>query len=121
MHKKISDHISFPEVLDLSPFMSNISSNPNFTANVIKETNNSENQNRKLQSNKYVSPNLYYKKKYFLIFLSRYFLFAVVNHHGTLESGHYTSFIRLKNDQWFKCDDHIISKASLSDVMNSEG
>ena len=51
----------------------------------------------------------------------RYFLFAVVNHHGSLESGHYTSFIRLTNTQWFKCDDHIISKASIKDVMKSEG
>lgn len=48
-------------------------------------------------------------------------MFAVVNHHGTLESGHYTSYIRLKNDQWFKCDDHVISRATLHDVMASEG
>lgn len=55
------------------------------------------------------------------MFLFRYFLFAVVNHYGTLESGHYTSFIRLKKDQWYKCDDHVISRATLNDVMSSEG
>ncbi len=62
IHKKISTHISFPEVLDMSPFMSE-------------------------KSGKDVE--------------KKYFLFAVVNHHGNLESGHYTSFIRLTHDQWF--------------------
>lgn len=52
---------------------------------------------------------------------SRYSLFAVVNHQGTLESGHYTSFIRQHKDQWFKCDDAIITKASIKDVLDSEG
>lgn len=54
-------------------------------------------------------------------FLFRYSLFAVVNHQGTLESGHYTSFIRQHKDQWFKCDDAIITKASIKDVLDSEG
>jgi ubiquitin carboxyl-terminal hydrolase 22/27/51 len=51
----------------------------------------------------------------------RYALFAVVNHQGTLESGHYTSFIRQHKDQWFKCDDAIITKATIKDVLDSEG
>lgn len=51
----------------------------------------------------------------------RYALFAVVNHQGTLESGHYTTFIRQHKDQWFKCDDAIITKASIKDVLDSEG
>ncbi|RXM27963.1 Ubiquitin carboxyl-terminal hydrolase 22 [Acipenser ruthenus] len=46
---------------------------------------------------------------------------TVVNHQGTLESGHYTSFIRQHKDQWFKCDDAIITKASIKDVLDSEG
>lgn len=57
---------------------------------------------------------------YVCVFL-RYSLFAVVNHQGTLESGHYTSFIRQHKDQWFKCDDAIITKASIKDVLDSEG
>ncbi|KAK2543642.1 Usp22 [Columba livia] len=52
---------------------------------------------------------------------NKYSLFAVVNHQGTLESGHYTSFIRQHKDQWFKCDDAIITKASIKDVLDSEG
>ena len=46
-------------------------------------------------------------------------MFAVVNHQGTLESGHYTSFIRQHKDQWFKCDDAIITKASIADVLDN--
>ncbi|MBV94624.1 Ubiquitin carboxyl-terminal hydrolase 22, partial [Eschrichtius robustus] len=36
-------------------------------------------------------------------------------------NGHYTSFIRQHKDQWFKCDDAIITKASIADVLDSEG
>jgi ubiquitin carboxyl-terminal hydrolase 22/27/51 len=92
IHKKISHHISFPEQLDMSPFMSPTPKN---------------------SSADHTSDESALKR--------RYFLFAVVNHHGSLESGHYTSFIRLTKEQWFKCDDHIISKASIKDVMKSEG
>lgn len=62
---------------------------------------------------------MYAINHHLLIF--RYSLFAVVNHQGTLESGHYTSFIRQHKDQWFKCDDAIITKASIKDVLDSEG
>lgn len=61
------------------------------------------------------------RSRLLLPFRTRYSLFAVVNHQGTLESGHYTSFIRQHKDQWFKCDDAIITKASIEDVLDSEG
>lgn len=61
------------------------------------------------------------RSRLLLPFQTRYSLFAVVNHQGTLESGHYTSFIRQHKDQWFKCDDAIITKASIEDVLDSEG
>ncbi|XP_043205634.1 ubiquitin carboxyl-terminal hydrolase 22-like [Amphibalanus amphitrite] len=50
-----------------------------------------------------------------------YSLYAVVNHIGTLEAGHYIVYIRQHRDNWFKCDDHIITRATLRDVLNSEG
>ncbi|XP_063465796.1 uncharacterized protein [Symphalangus syndactylus] len=52
---------------------------------------------------------------------NKYSLFAVINYQGTLESGHHTSFIPQHKDQWFKCDDAIITKASIKDVLDSEG
>ena len=52
---------------------------------------------------------------------SKYNLFSVVNHHGSIDAGHYTSYIRLHEDTWYKCNDEIISKADLLDVLCSEG
>ena len=51
----------------------------------------------------------------------RYSLYAVVNHSGTADAGHYTCYIRQHKHQWFRCEDHLITKASLETVLNSEG
>ncbi|XP_064637300.1 ubiquitin carboxyl-terminal hydrolase 22-like isoform X2 [Lineus longissimus] len=97
-HKKISTFVSFPEELDMTPFMSSSRSNNNgFVNQVIQESATSLSSENK------------------------YSLFAVVNHSGTIESGHYTCFIRQHKDMWFKCDDHLITKANGMDVLNSEG
>ncbi|KAF0872587.1 UBP22 hydrolase, partial [Crocuta crocuta] len=97
LRRKITTYVSFPLELDMTPFMAS----------------------------------RYKRVSDFALFLhppsprpcsqTRYSLFAVVNHQGTLESGHYTSFIRQHKDQWFKCDDAIITKASIEDVLDSEG
>ena len=47
-----------------------------------------------------------------------YSLYAVVNHSGNMENGHYTGFIR-KGKDWFKCDDHFITKATKNEVAAS--
>lgn len=51
---------------------------------------------------------------------NRYSLFAVVNHSGSLFNGHYTCYVRQQQDQWFKCDDAWITKATLEEVLASE-
>ncbi|XP_062507983.1 ubiquitin carboxyl-terminal hydrolase 22-like isoform X2 [Corticium candelabrum] len=51
---------------------------------------------------------------------NRYSLFAVVNHSGTMDTGHYTCYVRHNKDQWYKCDDPWITKANTSDVLHSE-
>ncbi|XP_066995037.2 ubiquitin carboxyl-terminal hydrolase 22-like [Anabrus simplex] len=50
-----------------------------------------------------------------------YSLYAVINHMGTLNAGHYTAFIRQQHGKWYKCNDQLITKASLQEVLNSEG
>jgi len=52
-----------------------------------------------------------------------YSLFAVINHHGTMQQGHYTSYVRLAQpgEQWFQCDDETISMATSAEVLSSEG
>jgi len=50
-----------------------------------------------------------------------YTLFAVINHIGNIEAGHYTSFVRQHKDRWFQCNDHQIVPATLEKVLESEG
>ncbi|XP_061830138.1 ubiquitin carboxyl-terminal hydrolase 22 isoform X1 [Nerophis lumbriciformis] len=95
LRRKITTYVSFPLELDMTPFMaSSKESRMNGQYQQTVDVLNNDN---------------------------KYSLFAVVNHQGTLESGHYTSFIRQHKDQWFKCDDAIITKASIKDVLDSEG
>lgn len=48
-----------------------------------------------------------------------YDLFAVVNHNGKIDSGHYTALVR-KQGRWFRCDDEKISSVSnVGDVFRS--
>ncbi|XP_072337180.1 ubiquitin carboxyl-terminal hydrolase 22 isoform X2 [Scyliorhinus torazame] len=95
LRRKITTYVSFPLELDMTPFMAS-SKESRMNGQYQQPVDSLNNDNK-------------------------YSLFAVVNHQGTLESGHYTSFIRQHKDQWFKCDDAIITKASIKDVLDSEG
>lgn len=53
---------------------------------------------------------------------NRYSLFAVINHLGSsINAGHYTAYVRQQRDYWYKCDDHVITRANLKEVLDSEG
>uniref|UniRef100_A0A9J7ZFQ9 Ubiquitin carboxyl-terminal hydrolase n=1 Tax=Cyprinus carpio carpio TaxID=630221 RepID=A0A9J7ZFQ9_CYPCA len=95
LRRKITTYVSFPLELDMTPFMAS-SKESRMNGQYQQPVDSLNNENK-------------------------YSLFAVVNHQGTLESGHYTTFIRQHKDQWFKCDDAIITKASIKDVLDSEG
>uniref|UniRef100_A0AAR2JY26 Ubiquitin carboxyl-terminal hydrolase n=1 Tax=Pygocentrus nattereri TaxID=42514 RepID=A0AAR2JY26_PYGNA len=95
LRRKITTYVSFPLELDMTPFMAS-SKESRMNGQYQQPVDSLNNDNK-------------------------YALFAVVNHQGTLESGHYTTFIRQHKDQWFKCDDAIITKASIKDVLDSEG
>nr|XP_019575541.1 PREDICTED: ubiquitin carboxyl-terminal hydrolase 51 [Rhinolophus sinicus]XP_019575542.1 PREDICTED: ubiquitin carboxyl-terminal hydrolase 51 [Rhinolophus sinicus]XP_019575543.1 PREDICTED: ubiquitin carboxyl-terminal hydrolase 51 [Rhinolophus sinicus] len=92
--RKINTFISFPLELDMTPFLASTK----------------ESRMKADQPPTDCAPNE-----------NKYSLFAVINHHGTLESGHYTSFIRQQKDQWFSCDDAVITKATIEDLLYSEG
>ncbi|CAO1426663.1 unnamed protein product [Diamesa hyperborea] len=51
----------------------------------------------------------------------RYCLYAVVNHLGSIDAGHYTAYVRHKEGIWIKCDDHNLTTVSLNQVLDSEG
>ena len=55
------------------------------------------------------------------LLVRRYSLYSVVNHRGTADSGHYTCFIRQHKEHWYRCEDHLITKANITDVLHSEG
>ena len=47
-----------------------------------------------------------------------YDLFAVIEHAGTLQQGHYVAYIRRQND-WFRCNDAKIQRVSERQVLQS--
>jgi len=108
-HKKISTYISFPQFLDMTQFTSAYRDGNNYARDPFTLSE------REASGGRMSTEQLLENSK------NKYALFAVVNHQGTIEGGHYTCFVRQQNGQWFKCDDHLITKASLTDVLSSEG
>lgn len=51
--------------------------------------------------------------------VTKFEIFAVVTHSGTLDSGHYVSFVRLRN-QWYRCDDAWITEVDEDTVRASQ-
>eukprot|EP01134_Creolimax_fragrantissima_P008488 CFRG8488T1 len=100
---KIKTYIDFPVHLDIGPYLSTDSPKEQKEGETFAPHGNHTRQHGSLSKTR-----------------SSYSLFSVVNHHGTLHSGHYTSFVR-HGDQWFKCDDAVITHARLDDVLRSEG
>jgi ubiquitin carboxyl-terminal hydrolase 22/27/51 len=53
-----------------------------------------------------------------------YDLFGTANHLGNMQSGHYVSNVKVK-DQWYHCNDQHVSRAGDGNgeeaVLNSEG
>lgn len=141
LHKKISTFISFPLYLDMSPFKAsrrattnnsknniNNNSNSNSSNNNINSISNNGNSNSNFSNHANSSSNINNSASVHHQTSSanddensKYCLFAVVNHSGTIETGHYTAYIRQCRDQWFKCDDHLITRASVQEVLQSEG
>ena len=124
---KITTQVSFPYLLDMKPFMASTRNRSNEPA---KDNNDykyevrkyivriSHFQNSPLQYARYIDKILEgLVSRFKLIHIFQ--LFAVVNHLGTLQSGHYTCYIR-QNVHWFRCDDALITPASEAHVLNSE-
>ncbi|XP_043219713.1 ubiquitin carboxyl-terminal hydrolase 8-like [Amphibalanus amphitrite] len=52
----------------------------------------------------------------------KYHLYGVVNHFGSMESGHYTAFCRAPNTgRWHKFDDHEVYQLNSGSVQSSAG
>ena len=46
-----------------------------------------------------------------------YDLFGIAVHHGTMQNGHYTSFVR-RQANWYHCDDAWVQAASVQEVSD---
>lgn len=105
--------MSFPSTLDISPFISDsilksrISGSPLQTISTPTASEIIENNSvlTSFESSQYI-----------------YKLFSVVNHVGSIDTGHYTSYIiHPASSLWYHFDDQTISKATLPVVLNSQG
>jgi len=47
-----------------------------------------------------------------------YDLFAVINHEGQIDNGHYTNFARFQ-DEWYRFDDDKVMPSSLGECLSS--
>ena len=93
--EKVNNPVQFPEHLDMNPYTPEHevpSRSPK--DEITREAKSSEN---------------------------RYVLYAVVNHQGSYEGGHYYAYIRNARQNWSMCDDSNIVPVSLEAVLNSPG
>ncbi|VDD87930.1 unnamed protein product [Enterobius vermicularis] len=97
--KKMATKVIYPQYIDLTPYTASYRercANPDHSSSSVVTELLTRNRNK-------------------------YELFAVVNHDGTMESGHYTCFIRHQHNQWFQCDDQVISRVPVEKVLDSQG
>lgn len=131
--KKISTFISFPSELDMTPFMSKKKSEQQSSPGASSSSSSSKpkSSDRKqaaagggstsASTSSAANNEDDHGRHHHDTSDFRYSLYAVINHVGTLDAGHYTAYVRHQKDIWVKCDDHIITTATLKQVLDSEG
>ncbi|KAI0044293.1 cysteine proteinase [Auriscalpium vulgare] len=90
---KIDAPVRIPATINMGPYTTAaVESNPNADPNVIFQ---------------YPGPEVLYE----------YDLFAVINHEGQIDNGHYTNFARYQ-DAWYRFDDEKVTPSTLAAVLN---
>lgn len=51
---------------------------------------------------------------------THYSLFAVIEHVGSLNVGHYTAYIKMLDNQWYKANDSLVTKVQECEALNQE-
>lgn len=95
MSRKIDRYLQFPFSLDMTPYLSSSIVRNRF-GNRIFSVEGDESD-----------------------IITDFEIFAVVTHSGTLESGHYVTYLRLRN-RWYKCDDAWITEVDEELVRASQ-
>ncbi|XP_047980267.1 ubiquitin C-terminal hydrolase 22 isoform X1 [Salvia hispanica] len=96
MSRKIDRHLQFPFSLDMRPYLSSSIVKKRFGNRMFSL----EGEEADVSSTEFE-------------------VFAVVTHTGMLESGHYATYLRLRN-QWYKCDDAWITEVDEEVVRTSQ-
>ncbi|KAL3081957.1 hypothetical protein niasHT_032639 [Heterodera trifolii] len=99
--QKIKYPVRYPEFIDLTPYT---------TTHRNAIASGDEQQLREGSSRRHLTS-----------LTNRYSLFAVVNHNGSTESGHYSCYIRHQQDNWYSCNDQKITRERVDKVLASEG
>ncbi|KAJ6516717.1 hypothetical protein C8R47DRAFT_1088124 [Mycena vitilis] len=94
--RKIDTRVRFPAMLNMAPFTT-----------LAMEAAEKEN-NAPLSMFSYSDPSAMYA----------YDLFAVINHEGQMNNGHYTNYARFE-DEWYHFDDDKVTPAPLASVLAS--
>ncbi|TDL25569.1 cysteine proteinase [Rickenella mellea] len=95
--KKIGAHIRFPATLNMAPYTTLIAGM----------------QNKENESGRGHEPNAGPEMLY------EYDLFAVINHEGQIDNGHYTNFTR-SQDEWYRFDDDKVTHSTLDAALKSD-
>ncbi|KAH7884812.1 hypothetical protein F5I97DRAFT_2039828, partial [Phlebopus sp. FC_14] len=89
--QKIDTPVRFPASINMAPY-----------------TTIAMNNSRKDRDGSYPGPDAMYE----------YDLFAVINHEGQMENGHYTNFARF-HDEWYRFDDDKVTLSNLGACLGS--
>lgn len=96
LSRKIDRHLQFPFTLDMKPYLSSSILKKRFGNRMFSFDSDDESDVN-----------------------SEYEVFAIVTHSGMLESGHYITYLCLRN-RWFKCDDAWITEVDEDVVRASQ-
>ncbi|PFH51097.1 hypothetical protein AMATHDRAFT_143422 [Amanita thiersii Skay4041] len=96
--RKIESQIRFPATLNMAPYTTL------YMRKSEKENNNTNNGS----FTSYPGPDSIYE----------YDLFAVINHEGQMNNGHYTNFARF-GDEWYRFDDDKVTHTTLGACLKS--
>uniref|UniRef100_A0A2P2IUE6 ubiquitinyl hydrolase 1 n=1 Tax=Rhizophora mucronata TaxID=61149 RepID=A0A2P2IUE6_RHIMU len=95
LSRKIDWHLHFPFSLDMTPYLSSSIVRNRFGNRIFSFASEEPNISAEFE------------------------IFAVITHSGILESGHYVTYLRIRN-QWYKCDDAWITEVDEGIVRASQ-
>lgn len=95
MSRKIDRHLQFPFSLDMRPYLSSSVVKRRFGNRIFSFEGEESDGSTEFE------------------------VFALVTHSGMLESGHYVTYLRLRN-RWYKCDDAWITEVDEEVVRTSQ-